>query len=108
MASEAVILKRVMLEASKLGLRMFRNHCGGFYAKDGSFHRTGLCKGSSDLIGWTPCGFFAALEVKKPGGRVSKEQQNFVDKVFEAGGFACIIDDEKKLEKMFDLWLQSK
>lgn len=102
MKSEKIILKEVMLEASKLGLRVFRNHVGGFYAKDGSFHHTGLCKGSSDLIGWDNLGRFVALEVKKQGGKPSKEQITFLDKVNKAGGIGLIVDDAKKLKKMLD------
>lgn len=106
--SEAQILKAVMLEASKLGLRVFRNHVGGFYAQDGSYNRTGLCKGSSDLIGWTDCGRFAAIEVKRVGGRASKEQVNFIERVNSAGGFGIIIDNEKELKKKLDKWKESR
>jgi hypothetical protein len=106
--SESQILKAVMLEASKMGLRVFRNHVGGFYSQDGSFQRTGLCVGSSDLIGWTECGRFAAIEVKSAGGRASKEQINFIDRVNKAGGFGIIINNEKELKKMLDKWKESK
>lgn len=98
--SESVILKRVMLEASRLGHTVFRNHVGGFYAKDGSFHRTGLCKGSADLIGWMKDGRFLAIEVKKPGGRLRKEQRTFLDAARKAGGVGIVCDDEMKLEKL--------
>ena len=65
----------------------------------------GLCKGSSDLIGWTPIeitpemvgkklAIFTAVEVKKPGGRVSKEQLNFMRRVNEDGGIAGIATNE--------------
>lgn len=101
---EADVLKRVMIEASKLGFRVFRNHTGGIYAKDGTFHRFGLCVGGSDLIGWTPCGRFAALEVKRPGGRTSAEQINFIEQVRKSGGFGVIIDNEKNLKEMFDTY----
>lgn len=100
--SETAILKRVMLEASKLGLRVWRNHVGGFYAKDGSFQRTGLCKGTSDLIGIMPDGRFLAIEVKRPGGKPSPEQINFIDFIRLRGGVAFFIDDEKKLKSLLD------
>ena len=101
MRSESEILKRVMLEASRLGCVVFRNHVGGFYAKDGSFHRTGLCKGSSDLIGWLN-GKFLAIEVKKKGGRVNPAQENFINRLNESGGIGLFCDDEKKLKKLID------
>lgn len=105
---EADILKRVMIEASKLGMRVFRNHTGGVYAKDGTFHRFGLCVGSSDLIGWTPDGRFAAIEVKSPTGKPSQAQLNFIEQVKKSGGFACIIDNEKNLKIMLENYMASR
>lgn len=100
--TEAQILKAVMMEASRLGMRVFRNETGLFYAKNGTPVSCGLRKGSGDLIGWTRHGRFASLEIKKVGGRASKEQINWMEQVQAAGGFACIIDDEKKLKKMLE------
>ena len=97
--SEAVTLKKIMLEASRLGLRVFRNQVGGYKLSDGRFLQSGLCKGSSDLIGWTKDGKFCAIEVKAVGKQPTKEQVIFIENVKKAGGFACILDDEKKLEK---------
>lgn len=61
----------------------------------------GLCKGSSDLIGWksitiTPemvgghIAVFTAIEVKGPKTRITPEQTNFLARVTEAGGLAGI------------------
>jgi hypothetical protein len=63
--------------------------------------RLGLCKGSSDLIGWRSMvvtaemvgrklAIFTAVEVKALKGRPTDDQQNFIDRVREAGGFAGI------------------
>ena len=75
---------------------------------DGSVHirqprilHAGLCKGSSDLIGWrsltvTPemvgktVAVFSAVEVKGPKGRPTPEQVTFISNVKHAGGFACV------------------
>lgn len=96
---EGNISKLVHMEASKHGAVLFRNHVGGFYDKDGRFHKTGLCKGSSDLIGWTKDGFFLAIEVKKDKGKVSPEQQNFIDRVNEAGGIGFIARSPEDVKK---------
>lgn len=98
--TEAQILKAVMMEASRLGMRVFRNNVGLFETADGRKIKTGLLKGSADLIGWTRYGKFASIEVKSPTGRPSKEQINWMNQVKAAGGFACIIDDEKKLHQL--------
>ena len=47
-------------------------------------------KGISDIIGCTPSGRFLAIEVKKPGGRVSPEQQEFINNVNRLGGIAIL------------------
>jgi hypothetical protein len=60
----------------------------------------GICVGSSDLIGIAPCGRFLAVEVKTATGRVTKEQQTFIDAVCRAGGIAGIarsVDDALQL-----------
>ena len=67
----------------------------------------GLCKGSSDLIGWqtieiTPdmvgkkVARFVALEVKTPPGKVSPEQENFINRVNAAGGKAGVVKSEEE------------
>ena len=92
---------------------LFRNNVGTAYqGQMGSisgdrvllyprFVEFGLCKGSSDLIGWTEItitadmlgskvAVFTAVEVKTESGKVSKEQQNFINNVNKAGGIAKI------------------
>ena len=62
----------------------------------------GLCKGSSDLIGWRSItigpehvgqrlAVFTALEVKSATGRPSAEQQAFIATVIRFGGLASIV-----------------
>lgn len=105
--SEAVTLKKVMIEASKLGLRVFRNQVGLYKLHDGRYLRSGLCVGSADLIGWMPNGCFVAIEVKAKDAKASDEQKNFCKQVKKAGGFACIIDDETKLKKYVQDFLKN-
>jgi hypothetical protein len=92
---------------------LFRNNVGTAYqGQMGSisgdrvllyprFVEFGLCKGSSDLIGWTEVeitsqmvgtkvAVFTAVEVKTKTGRVSDEQKRFIKNVNDAGGIAKI------------------
>ena len=103
--TEAQILKAVMIEASRLGMRVFRNNVGLFETADGRSIRTGLLKGSADLIGWYK-GYFVSIEVKSPTGRPSKAQINWMEQVRASGGFAVIISNEKKLKEMLDEYLK--
>lgn len=62
-ASEAAIQARIRLEASRKGMRLWRNNVGAGYSEDGSFMRWGLANDSAsvnkviksgDLIGLRP------------------------------------------------------
>ncbi len=62
---------------------------------------SGLCQGSSDLIGWTTrevtpdmvgktVAIFTAVEIKTESGKASAEQLNFIGQVRKCGGIAGI------------------
>ena len=89
---ETNIQQLIRIEASKHGFRLWRNHVGGLYDGDGRFHKFGLCKGSSDLIGISPDGRFVAIEVKMPGEKPTKEQVIFIQYVQSMGGIAGVAD----------------
>ena len=95
--TETEILRQIQ-GLSRGKIRLFRNNVGFDAANRVKY---GLAPGSSDLIGWktitiTPhhvgreIAIFTAIEVKKPGGRISPEQKNFVDYVDECGGLSGI------------------
>lgn len=70
---------------------LYRNSVGVAQAPDGRTQRFGLCPGSSDLVGIGPGGRFLALEVKTERGRVSPEQQRFIDLVNARGGIGAVV-----------------
>lgn len=90
--TEAELLKHCMLEVAKCGAWAWRNNRGMFLSLDGNRkQRAGLqVDGSSDLIGFTADGKFLAIEVKTETGRVSLEQQRFIDLVNKNGGVAFV------------------
>lgn len=126
--SETTVVHRVMLAVTEVGSRLFRNqvgrawhgkvervvHAGAYTLVPGDviLHNarmvaTGLCVGSSDLVGWTSktvmpemlgtqLAVFTAIEVKVPGGRIADEQYQFHDTVKKAGGISAIVDDHVK------------
>lgn len=109
---EQAIMQRVMLAASRLGWRIFRNNVGVLPDRRGVPVRYGLCPGSSDLIGWrsvtiTPAmvgdtiAQFVAVEVKTPSGKVSPEQMAWLTAVLEAGGVAMVARDPEDFKKVF-------
>ena len=98
---ESSILQQIRLAAAPAVL--FRNNSGS-YMKDGYFIRYGVGQpGGSDLIGWTTrngIAVFTAIEVKTATGRVSPEQENFINVVRRAGGIAGIarsVEDARRI-----------
>ena len=107
---EGKVLKRLMLEATGAGNRLFRNNCGAFQDKRGHWVRYGVANpGGSDLIGWTTTevtldmvgkklAVFTAVEVKSKGLHITSEQERFLAAVRLAGGIGKVElggDDER-------------
>lgn len=109
MNPETRLQHEIMLALSEAGCTVFRNNTGqawlgkpihqaGDQVTLQGAHKIpfGLCVGSADLIGIAPDGRFLAVEVKVPAsgtrraGRVSREQQAFIDAVNAAGGIGGI------------------
>lgn len=58
----------------------------GAYRKAKSKH---IIRGVSDILGVLD-GRFVAIEVKKPGGKVSEHQQNYLDRINKEGGIGFV------------------
>lgn len=67
----------------------------------------GLCVGGSDYIGWYPLtishdmvgltvAIFSGVEIKSPGKRATKEQQNFIDVIKSSGGLGIVVSSESE------------
>jgi len=121
--SEKKVQNDILLEASKKGWRLFRNNVaqawvgvlfrspmpvsvrlmpGDIVLRSARPLDAGLCKGSSDLIGWesvtiTPdmvgqkIARFTAIEVKDGKGRATADQNNFIENVKRAGGNGKVV-----------------
>jgi len=89
--NESELLKQIQLYVSTTGGRVFRNNIGSYIGHGGHYIRYGVCNpGGSDLIGWDRNGVFLAIECKLLSGRVTSEQQNFINQVNLAGGIGII------------------
>ena len=116
--SETDIQRRIQMEASRLGARLFRNNILAAWPgeatrlQDGSVlirhPRRVECgipgPGGSDLFGWItrPDGVaqVVACEIKTPTGRVSQLQQNWLDCVANAGGIAGVCRSPDDLRRL--------
>ena len=115
--TEKDVERTLILHASQCGSTMFKNNVGMYRDERGNVIRYGLCKGSSDLIGWTPVtitpdmvgskiAVFTAVEVKldKHGKyQATKEQKNFINAVKANGGYAGVADCRKDLEDIINV-----
>ncbi len=115
MVKESILLRSVLSSAPYYKSVLFRNNVGLFSTinKVGSQRmvRTGLCKGSSDGIGWTErvitegmvgkkIAIFTAIETKSEKGKATVEQKEFINRVLEAGGIAGIVRDLDKYNEL--------
>lgn len=132
--NETNILKDIMLAASAAGARLFRNNVAKAWV--GEYKRydraqtvtvnkgdvvirrarrlhAGLCKGSSDLIGWMPMevtedmvgkkiAVMTAVEVKTASGKVTLDQKRFLDAVELAGGLALVGRSGESVRRYLD------
>ncbi len=109
--SEQQIQQEIRIACGTGDTRLFRNNTGTLRDQHGRPVQFGLCKGSADLIGWrtvtvTPemvgqrIAVFTSIEVKTPTGRLSPEQQQWLDAVQAAGGIAGVarsVEDAQRL-----------
>lgn len=120
--NERDVQNLIRLEASRKGLRLWRNNVGAAYLQDGTFVRYGLANEtkamndaikSSDLIGIRPTlitaahvgsvfGQFVAREVKASGwrytGTTREQAQNaFLEIVLSLGGDAAFATGDDTL-----------
>jgi hypothetical protein len=79
---QQLILARL---GARLDLTVWRNNTGVLTAADGRPTRFGLV-GSADVIGLAHPGLFVAIEVKRPGGKLSPQQAKFRAMVEGLGG----------------------
>lgn len=83
----------------------WKNNSGGVYdAGRGTFRANKnkfVINGVADILGVYD-GRLLAIEVKRPGGKVSEAQKKFIDKVIKMGGIAGVcysVDDARELIK---------
>lgn len=106
--TESEIQREIIVAGNRGGMRLFRNNIAKIQHR-GRWLSFGIPgKGGADLIGWTTqtvtpemvgkkLAVFTSIEVKTPTGRASKEQENWLKQVNNAGGIAKIIRDKNEL-----------
>ncbi len=66
-----------------------------------NFGRGYIKNGTPDIIGILSDGTFLGIEVKKPGGKVRKEQEEFLITALSKGAVSMIVDNEDDVIEFF-------
>jgi hypothetical protein len=96
MTPESRILADCLNTLRKLGIFHWRNSVGVCHIRPGQIVSFGL-KGSADIEGVLSGGRFMAVEVKSPGGSLSPEQREFLNRVRGLGGLALVVKSKHEL-----------
>jgi len=100
MTSESRLKAQVELFLSEKGYIPLRLNVGLFYTKNGYPIRTGLPKGTSDLLAISPSGQAVFIETKVHPRKPTAEQLNFIRVMQKQGAIAGVvysIDDLNEL-----------
>jgi len=100
MTPEGLVVAACLEYLRLRGILAWRNNSGAATIGEGSgrrFVRFGLV-GSADIIGVMPGGRFLAVECKAARGRLSEAQGEFLRRVQDAGGVACVVHGVDELE----------
>lgn len=71
----------------------------GTYRKGGKWAISGV----SDILGILPDGRFLAIEVKRPGGKASAKQLEFIEQITSRGGVAFVADSTDVVRRELSL-----
>ena len=91
MTSESRLKAQVELFLSEKGYIPLRLNVGLFYTKNGYPIRTGLPKGTSDLLAISPSGQAIFIETKVHPRKPTAEQLNFIEVMRKQGAIAGVV-----------------
>lgn len=78
----------------------------GIYVRSRDTYIKNPSKGALDIYACLPPnGRSCWIEVKKPGGRVSPEQQQFIDTINQAGGLAFVAESVDQVHRAMQAFL---
>ena len=98
MNKETILMRKIMVALSEAGHFVMRTNAGSFFDSQGNRVTIGF-PGLSDLAGCTSGGRFFAIEVKLPGEKPRRNQQDFLDAMRSKGAIAgCAHSIEEALD----------
>lgn len=100
---EAPVLRAVLDYLAIRRIFAWRNNSGGTFLPGAGGRRQFVrfgAKGSSDVFAILPGGRFLAIECKRPGGKLTLAQEEWLESVRRSGGLAWVIDDVQRLREL--------
>ena len=99
---EQHIQKQILDYLRWKGIPCYKHQNAGIMKRDGSYIPTHT-RGVSDIIGCMPkTGRFLAIEVMRPGGKATPEQQQFIEMINGAGGLAFVAHSIEEVEQQLN------
>lgn len=99
--TETMIVRACLDWLAYKGIVAWRSNSGAVkasYKGKSRFVRFNTMKGMSDICAILPDGTFAAIEVKKPGGQPTDDQEEFLRKVRSTGGVGIVVHSVDELD----------
>jgi hypothetical protein len=96
--TEADVLKSVMQYLKLKKIPCFRINSGALATKNGGFVRFGY-PGMSDIYAISPGGISIWIECKRPGGKLSAAQMEFLDMINRNSGIGIMVTSVGDIEK---------
>ncbi len=104
---ESVIQRAILEYLAWRGVFVFRVNQQGVPLHDGSGrYRPSPTRGVSDILGVLKGGRFLAIEVKRPGGRATPDQLQFLTRISQEGGLAFVATSVEDVEANLAVALQ--
>ena len=102
MTPESRLKAQVELFLSEKGYIPLRLNVGFFYTKNGYPIRTGLPKGTSDLLAISPSGQAVFIETKVHPRKPTAEQLNFIEVMRKQGAIAGVVYSIDELKELLN------
>jgi hypothetical protein len=102
MTPESRLKAQVELFLSEKGYIPLRLNVGLFYTKNGYPIRTGLPKGTSDLLAISPSGQAVFIETKVHPRKPTAEQLNFIEVMRKQGAIAGVVYSIDELKELLN------
>lgn len=100
-ASESDVLGSCLRLLSLRGVFAWRQNQGAIPLPGGGYRKFVGLKGVSDILGvLPPYGRLLAVEVKRPGGRMTTDQRMFQAAVNDLGGLAVCVEAVDELDRI--------